>query len=280
MKKTILLLAAFFMVCGFSFAKPNKPLIVATYNLRQLNDHDGANVWANRKEALKDLVKYHEFDIYGTQEGFLAQLKDLLEVDGFAYTGHGREDGMDKGEHSAIFYKKDRLQLLASGDFWLREDPGKPGLGWDATCCNRICSWGKFKDKETSKIFYFFCAHFDHQGVVARVESGKLMVKKIKEIAGNFPAIFVGDLNSTPDTEQVKTIKLFMKDSREVSKTPPYGPVGTFNGFKLDAPLNERIDYIFVSPTIEVLKYGVLTDNVDRRYPSDHQPVVTKMMIK
>lgn len=280
MKKTILLLGAFFMVCGFSFAKPNKPLIVASYNLRQLNDHDGANVWANRKEALKDLVKYHEFDIYGTQEGFLAQLKDLLEVDGFACTGHGREDGMDKGEHSAIFYKKDRLQLLASGDFWLREDPGKPGLGWDATCCNRICSWGKFKDKETSKIFYFFCAHFDHQGVVARVESGKLMVKKIKEIAGNFPAIFVGDLNSTPDTEQVKTIKLFMKDSREVSKTPPYGPVGTFNGFKLDAPLNERIDYIFVSPTIEVLKYGVLTDNVDRRYPSDHQPVVTKMMIK
>jgi len=280
MKKTILLLAAFFMVCGFSFAKPNKPLIVATYNLRQLNDHDGANVWANRKEALKDLVKYHEFDIYGTQEGFLAQLKDLLEVDGFAYTGHGREDGMDKGEHSAIFYKKDRLQLLASGDFWLREDPDKPGLGWDATCCNRICSWGKFKDKETSKIFYFFCAHFDHQGVIARVESGKLMVKKIKEIAGNFPAIFVGDLNSTPDTEQVKTIKSFMKDSREVSKTPPYGPVGTFNGFKLDAPLNERIDYVFVSPTIEVLKYGVLTDNVDRRYPSDHQPVVTKMMIK
>jgi Metal-dependent hydrolase len=279
MKKVLFLIAAMFIAFGYSFAKSNKPLTVASYNLRQLNDHDGANVWANRKEAVKDLVRYHEFDIYGTQEGFLDQLKDL-EVNRFAYTGHGREDGIDKGEHSAIFYRKDRLDLLASGDFWLREESDKPGLGWDATCCNRICSWGKFKDKATSKVFYFFCAHFDHQGVVARVESGKLMVKKIKEIAGKFPAIFVGDLNSTPETEQVKTIKSFMKDSREISKMPPYGPVGTFNGFKLDAPLKERIDYIFVTPAIEVLKYGVLTDNVERRYPSDHLPVVTQMMIK
>jgi len=280
MKRISLLLMALVLAFGYTYAKPNKPLVVASYNLRQKNTHDGVNAWDNRKEAVKDLVRFHEFDIYGTQEGFVDQLKTLCEVDGFAYTGHGREDGIDKGEHSAILYKKDRLELIKSGDFWLRENPEQPGLGWDATCCNRICSWGKFKDRETSKVFYFFCVHFDHQGVVARVESGKLMVKKIKEIAGNYPAICVGDFNSTPETEQIKTMQTLLKDSRLVSKAKPYGPYGTFNGFKFDSPLTDLIDYIFVSPSIEVLKYGVLTDNVDRRYPSDHLPLVTKMLIK
>lgn len=279
MKRLTLLMMALLMAFGYTYAKPNKPIIAASYNIRQKNNHDGVNSWDNRKETVKELVRFHEFDIYGTQEGFLDQLKALCEVEEFAYTGHGREDGIDKGEHSAILYKKDRFDLLGSGDFWLRETPEQPGLGWDATCCNRICSWGKFKDRETSKIFYFFCVHFDHQGVVARVESGKLMVKKIKEIAGNYPAICVGDLNSTPETEQVKTMQTLLKDSRQVSKTKPYGPYGTFNGFKFDSPLTELIDYIFVSPSIEVLKYGVLTDNVDRRYPSDHLPIVTKLII-
>ena len=161
----------------------------------------------------------------------------------------------------------------------MSETPDKPGLGWDATCCNRICSWGKFRDLETSKEFFFFCVHFDHQGVVARKESGKLMVKKIQEITGDSPAICVGDFNSTPETEQIKTMQTFLKDSRHVSEMPPYGPVGTFNGFKFDSPLTELIDYIFVSKTISVLKYGVLTDNIDRRYPSDHLPVVIKAVI-
>lgn len=279
MQRICTLLIILLMVAGSTYAKPNQPLVVATYNLRQNNPHDGVNAWPNRKEAVKGLVRFHDFDIYGTQEGFVDQLKDLCEVEGYAYTGHGREDGIQQGEHSAIVYKKDRFKLLNSGDFWLRENPEQPGLGWDATCCNRICSWGKFKEVESGKVFFFFCVHFDHQGVIARVESGKLMVRKMKEIAGNDPVICVGDFNSTPETEQIKTMQTFLKDAREMTKEAPYGPVGTFNGFKLDAPLAQRIDFIFVSPQIEVLKYGVLTDNVDRRYPSDHLPVVTRVLI-
>jgi len=280
MKRTILLFTAFFLAVGFTFADPNKPIVAATYNIRMNTPNDGVNAWPNRKETVKALVRYHEFDIYGIQEGFIGQIKDLCEVDGFAYTGHGREDGKEAGEHSAILYKTDRFQLLDSGDFWLRENPDEPGLGWDATCCNRICSWGKFRDKETSKEFFFFNVHFDHQGVLARIESGKLMVKKIKEIAGNTPVFCVGDLNSTPETEQIATMQTLLNDSRKVTETPPYGPVGTFNGFKFDSPLTNLIDYIFVSEKITVLKYGVLTDNVDRRYPSDHLPVVIKAVIQ
>ncbi|MBW7893083.1 MAG: endonuclease/exonuclease/phosphatase family protein, partial [Chitinophagaceae bacterium] len=181
-------------------AQKNTALTIATYNLRFNNPNDGINAWPNRKEDVKALIRFHDFDIFGTQEGLIDQIRDLAEMSEYAYTGKGRDDGKEAGEHSAIFYKKDRFKLLASGDFWLSETPDVPGKGWDAKCCNRICSWGKFKDLRTKKQFYFFCVHFDHQGVVAREESGKLMVKKIKEIAGNSPVISVGDFNSTPET--------------------------------------------------------------------------------
>ena len=191
----------------------------------------------------------------------------------YTYFGAGRNDGKQAGEHSAILYKKDRFAVIDSGNFWLSETPDKPGLGWDAVCCNRICSWAKFSDKLTGKKFYVFNVHFDHQGVVARKESGKLMVSKIKEIAKDAPVICTGDFNSTPETEQIKGMASILQDAYSITEQPPYGPVGTTNSFKFTAPMKRRIDYIFVSKHFGVSKYAVLTDAKDQRYPSDHLPV-------
>lgn len=277
-------LSFIFLLCGIlltsvGFSQKNTPINVATYNLRYNTANDGVNAWPNRKEMVKALISFHEFDIFGTQEGLRGQLDDIAELKNFAFLGSGRDDGKQAGEHSAIFYRTDRFKVLKSGDFWLSETPDKPGKGWDATCCNRICSWAKFKDLKTKKEFYFFSVHFDHQGVEARRQSGKLMVKKIQEIAKDAPVICVGDLNSLPDTEQVKEIQTILNDSQKVSAMPPYGPEGTFNAFKFDAPMKNRIDYIFTDKRISVLKYGVLTDAKEQRYPSDHQPVVIKAVI-
>jgi endonuclease/exonuclease/phosphatase family metal-dependent hydrolase len=268
------------LLCLPATAQKKKEIRVATYNLRYDNPGDGINAWPNRKENVKALIRFHDFDIFGTQEGLVNQLKDLCEIPGYTYFGAGRDDGLSGGEHSAIFYKTDRFKLLDAGNFWLSETPDKPGKGWDATCCNRICSWIKFKDANTKKVFFVFNVHFDHQGVVARKESGKLMMQKIKEISGDTPVIFTGDLNSTPDTEQVQTIQTIMSDSYMITALPPYGPVGTFNGFRFDAALKERIDYIFVSRHFSVSKYAVLTDALEQRYPSDHMPVVADVEIK
>jgi endonuclease/exonuclease/phosphatase family metal-dependent hydrolase len=268
------------MLCLPATAQKKQEIRVATYNLRMDTPSDGMNAWKHRRENVKALIRYHDFDLIGTQEGFVHQLKDLCEMPGYAYTGAGRDDGSDGGEHSAILYKTGRFKLLESGNFWLSETPDKPGKGWDATCCNRICSWAKFKDANTKKTFYMFNVHFDHQGVVARRESGKLMVQKIREIAGYTPVIFTGDLNSTPETEQVQTIQTILSDSYRVTDMPPYGPVGTFNDFRFDADLNERIDYIFVSGQFSVMKYAVLTDALEQRYPSDHLPVVADVEMK
>jgi endonuclease/exonuclease/phosphatase family metal-dependent hydrolase len=252
-------------------------IVVATYNLRLNTPQDGINAWPHRKDAVKALIRYHGFDVFGTQEGLPDQLADLATMDEFAHVGAGRDDGRHAGEHAAIFYRKSRFTVLQHGDFWLSETPDRPSLGWDAKCCNRIVSWVQLRDQDSDKTFFVFSAHFDHEGVVARRESAKLLVRRIGDIAGDRPVICLGDFNATPQSEPIATMSGVLRDAREIAATAPYGPVGTFNGFQLHAAATNRIDYVFVSSGVNVLRYGVLTDSLDGRYPSDHFPVVVKI---
>src|SRR5687768_2394111 len=168
-------------------------LTIGSYNVRYANANDTGNLWADRAPVVANLIRFHDFDIFGTQEALKNQLDDISNaLPQYTRYGLGRDDGKEKGEHAAIYYKKDRFTLLNKGDFWLSQTPDKPSLGWDATCCNRICSWVYLRDKKTGKRFYFFNAHYDHQGMQARRESSKLVLETIKKIAGTAPVIFTG----------------------------------------------------------------------------------------
>jgi endonuclease/exonuclease/phosphatase family metal-dependent hydrolase len=105
------------------------------------------------------------------------------------------------------------------------------------------------------------------------------MLRRIREIAGSEPVLCMGDFNTTPDTEPIRSFASVLRDSRAASETPPYGPVGTFNGFKIDAPLQDRIEYVFVSPRWRVLRYGVLSDSYLGRFPSDHHPLAVRLQL-
>lgn len=249
-------------------------LRVATFNIRMDTSNDGENAWRYRKNMVNELIRFHDFDIFGTQEGFRHQLQDILNAGGYDRIGEGR-DGGDNGEHSAIFYKKDKFRLLEKGDFWYSETPEIVSLGWDAPDCNRICSWGKFLDKKSNQIFYFFCSHFDNAGSVARNESSKLLLKKIEEISKGNKSICVGDFNSTPDSQPIKIIQKsnLLYDAFKITKKPPYGTIGTYQGFDYSSKMDKRIDYIFVTKDIKVSKYASLNDMPYFRFPSDHFPV-------
>lgn len=256
------------------------PINVATYNLRNSHADDGPNAWPARKDMVKALIRYHGFDVFGTQEGYADQIADLAQMEEFDHVGVGRDDGKDAGEHSAIFFRRSRFALLGKGDFWLSETPDRPSFGWDARCCHRLASWARLRERGSSRVLFVFSVHFDHEGEVARRASADLMLRKIAEIARGEPAICVGDFNSTPETVQMQTMAKAMGDSRRLSKAPPYGPDGTFNGFRFDQAPSERIDYVFVDRHFDVLKYAALSDSLDQRYPSDHFPVVARVVFK
>lgn len=256
-----------------------EPLRVATYNLRLNTPDDGPNVWALRKDMVRSLVRYHGFDLWGTQEGLPEQIADLAELKEFAHVGVGRDDGRNEGEHSAIFFRRSRFELLQAGDFWLSETPDRPSKGWDGRCCNRLASWARLKDRHTGHKLLVLSAHFDHEGVVAQRESALLILRWLRSHRGDDLVVVMGDFNSTPEAPGVQAMRDDYRDARLVSETPPYGPVATFNDFRFGTAPQKLIDYVFVDRRIRVLRYAVLTDSDGTRYPSDHFPVLVHLQL-
>ncbi len=274
----ILSIAAVF---SMYFLPPQK-LTIGTYNLRYDNPKDTGNLWINRAPVIASLIRFHDFDIFGTQEGYKNQLDDIINaLPQYNYCGVGRNDGKGKGEHSAIFYKKDDFNLLNKGDFWLSQTPDTPSLGWDATCCNRICSWVYLQHKKSGKKFYFFNAHYDHQGIQARKESSKLILQKINNIAANEPVIFTGDLNGSHKSEWYQAIATSakLKDTYKEVKYP-YANNASHNGFGSTKDSTDIIDHIFITKHFTVSKWGLLTDTYHGKFPSDHFPVLAEVIIK
>ena len=264
-------------IAAATSAQKHMPINVMSYNIRLNTAGDGINAWPNRKDNVKALVKFYDTDILCVQEALPEQFDELLKDTDFDVVGVGRDDGKRKGEFSAIYYNKNRFVKKDGGTFWLSLTPDVPSKGWDAAL-NRVCSWVKLYDKSNKKEFLVFNTHYDHVGVQARIESAKLIKQKIQEIAPKLPVVFTGDLNVTPETEAIATIKSFLTDTKEISIEPPYGPTGTFNAFKWDSPLKDKIDYIFVNKAFKVQKFAVLSDSKDKRYYSDHLPVFVKIM--
>lgn len=269
----------------FAFCKPigyAQNLKLMTYNIRLDLEADGENSWSNRKDFFTAQIQFYEPDIFGVQEARPNQIDDLNSLlPQYNHLGIGRE-GIDKGESSAIFYNAQRLRVVTSNTFWLSETPDEISKGWDAAF-NRVCTYALFKDKKSRATFWVFNTHLDHVGEEARTKSIQLILSKIKSLnTKKLPVFFMGDFNSEPTSQRIIDLKKEMNDSRELSLAKPFGPSGTFNDFKHNEPVTKLIDYIFISKNakLKVMKYAVLSDSKDLKYPSDHLPVYVEIDVK
>ncbi|MFK7984225.1 MAG: endonuclease/exonuclease/phosphatase family protein [Saprospiraceae bacterium] len=253
-----------------------------SYNIRYDTDRDSLDSWTNRKAFLLNQVQFYQPDIMGTQEGLKHQL-DYLQagLEHYEYKGIGRDDGQTKGEYTAVFYNKNKFNLLKEGTFWLSPTPDTVGLGWDAVC-NRTCTYLLLEDQQNQQKYWVFNTHFDHRGKVARQNATLLILEKIQQLnTANHPIILMGDFNVEPTDAVYTTLTNALADTKKVSQLPPFGNEGTFNGFKFHQPLTRRIDYIFADTNqVNILKYATLSDSKDCHYPSDHLPVFVEVSIK
>lgn len=264
-------------ICSYA-----QTLKIMTYNIRLDLDADGENSWTNRKEYFCSQIQFYAPDILGIQEAKPNQVLDINNcLSLYSTIGIGRE-GIGKGESSNIYYKKDRFKLLEEKTFWLSETPNEVSKGWDAAF-NRVCTYALFKDTFTHQQFWVFNTHLDHIGEEARTNGILLILSKIKEVnIKEYPVVFMGDFNSEPESDRIIHLKKIMQDAQSVSVEKPFGPSGTFNNFEHNKPVTKLIDYIFLSKNkkIKVLKYAVLSDSKDLKYPSDHLPVYVEIIIK
>ena len=274
MKTKFLIALGFFLIPVFLLQA--QEIEVMTYNIKYANENDGENSWSNRKDWITNQIGFYEPDVMGVQEAVKSQLDHFtkrLEV--YNVIGEAR-DGVDKGEFSAILYKKDKFKVLKEDTFWLSQTPGEVSRGWDADY-NRVCTYALLQDKDSGEKLWIFNTHFDHVGTEARRESSELIISKIRELnKEDLPVLLMGDFNLEPDSEEIKRISNFLQDSKFKAENT-FGPEGTFNGYNFEEPVTRRIDYIFSNDQVAVKKYAVLSDSKDLRYPSDHFPVMVSV---
>ncbi|WP_303208901.1 endonuclease/exonuclease/phosphatase family protein [Bacteroides oleiciplenus] len=257
-----------------------EPINVMSFNIRYDNPEDSLDNWKFRKDRAANAIRFYNVDILGTQEVLHNQLEDLkLRLPEYDVIGVGREDGKEKGEYSALWYKKDRFTLIDSGYFWLSETPEVAGSkGWDGAC-ERIASWAKLKDKVSGKEVFALNTHLDHVGVMARREGISLMLNKVNQLSDGLPVIVTGDFNSEPESDVIKhvtdpTDPEHLTDTRTASPIV-YGPSWSYHDFgKIPYEHRPLIDYVFVRNGLKVLRYGVLAETENAAFLSDHAPVL------
>jgi len=262
-----------------------KSLRVMTFNIRYNTPKDGANAWPRRKDLAASMIRFHRADVAGLQEALIGQLRDLEKLlPGYTWLGAGRDDGKEAGEHSAILYRKDRLEPLRHATFWFSDTPDEASQGWDNN--RRVTTWCEFRDRASGKSFFMFNTHLgftkEH-----RQKSIPLLRKRINTIAGDAPVVLTGDFNMLPNSAQYQALTApFETDSRTlrdaftITETPRHGPSGTWSGFEKAGEPGRRIDFVFVNRLLRVLRHGTLSDSFDGRFPSDHLPVLAEVVLR
>lgn len=288
MRKILLKISLLAVILALSSCgKKSLELNVMTFNIRLDAPSDSLNNWKYRKDVAAQIIKNYDADIIGAQEVRPNQMQDLKDrLPDYVAVGVGRDDGTngpDSGEHSPLFFKKDKFREHGTGTFWLSETPDVPSKGWDAAY-PRVATWAVLEDIATGKKIFAVNTHLDHIGKEARIKGVTLMLEKALEVAKGYPVILTGDFNSIPTSDVVKYVtsdanSQSLVSTRTMAKTKK-DKEGTYHDFgRLMGDKLEYIDYIFVSKGINVNSYEVIDDKLDNTYLSDHNPVFAKVII-
>lgn len=261
------------LLIGLPLLLAGADLRVMTFNVRYPSPGDGENVWAKRRDLAVSTIRDQNPDIIGTQELFYEQGQYIVDkLPGYAWFGLSRR-GNHEDEHMGVFYRKDRLKLLDSGNFWLSETPDKPGSqSWNMSL-PRMATWGLFELVEGGKRFYFYNTHFAHRAEdgEARLKSAQLLRQRIDALPDAVPVILAGDFNTGLDSEPHRVLVGEMPDAWQDCPRRS-GPEGTFHGFS-GKPRRDRIDWILYRGPLKVRSAETVTNSENGHFPSDHFPV-------
>lgn len=274
------LMSAVILLSSVHATAAETSLRVMTFNLRYATAPDGENGWEHRKDLLLSTIRKFDPDLLGTQEALAVQTDFLSkQLEGYTLEGVGRDDGILRGEFSALLFKKSRFELADSGTFWLSETPEVPGSkSWDSSL-PRIATWAKLKDRNVrGREICFLNTHWDHRGNQARLESARLIHMWLAEHARKDPVIVTGDFNVNESHAAFRRLVSETADGprlldvyREVHLQPDENEA-TFHGFSGERG-RKRIDFILASPDLKAVKATIDTTHEGNRYPSDHFPV-------
>lgn len=251
-----------------------------SFNVRVNTASDGDNDWAHRRDLAPATIRFHQADIAGVQEAYRGMIDDMQQrLPGYACYGVGTNDGADGGACNPVFWRESRLELIRSETFWLSPTPDTPSTGWDAAF-PRTATHVVLRERRSGFELEVFNVHLDHEGAQARLESARMLAQRMSDLPDDARVILLGDFNCGDSSPPVQAItdRCNLRDARDVSLTPHYGPTGSFTGFAGPQYTGPLLDHIFVQG-VQVQQHGILPDHFDGRLPSDHFPVLAEILL-
>ena len=255
-------------------------LTVTTFNIRYGTAADGENRWELRRDLVFDVLRAQHADVVGVQEALRFQLDEIgAAFPEYRELGEGRDDGDTLGEYTAILYRHDRLEVLEHGTFWLSPTPEVvASTGW-GNRITRICTWARFRDRRTARVFHVFNVHFDHESQPSRQRSAELVAERIRGRASPDEVVVLGDFNAGEGNPARRHLldAVPLRDAFRVTH-PRADDVGTFNGFE-GIRTGEMIDAVLVTRGWNIVEAHIDRTTRDGRYPSDHFPVTARLRL-
>lgn len=258
-------------------ARATDPLSVMSFNIRLPAESDGVDYWETRKPLAVRMLREQQPDVIGLQELMKAQADYLArELPQYAWFGRGREaDG--GGEHMGVFYRKDRLKVIESGDFWLSDTPDVAGsITWGHPH-PRMVTWALFEQRSDGRRFYLFNTHLPYrdEDEATRLKGAQAIARHLATLPDDVPVVLTGDFNTTPDSDAHAVLAGILQDAWTTAPRVE-GIDATFHGFTGKA--DRRIDWIFVRGA-QLESITSVTTRWNNRYPSDHFPLVATLRL-
>lgn len=267
-------------------------LRVMTLNIQGQWTKEGPNCWTNRAPLSLAVIQRQDPDLVGLQEAQVGNLDFFRQhLRGYAWVNGNCYGNNPPNEYTPIYWKADRFDLLAYGEFWFSPTPETPSIGFGVDY-PMGATWVKLHDRQSGRPLIHVNTHYEDGpwGAESRLNATRIIVERMQALGGEVPVIATGDFNWNPGGE---AHALFLESGymdTYLAAGLEDGAVSTFHGFEGEAYDARRysdgantfwrIDWVLVRPgaqPVQVRSCRVVTDAEPPCYPSDHYPVVAEI---
>jgi endonuclease/exonuclease/phosphatase family metal-dependent hydrolase len=246
--------------------------------------------WEFRKPRLLEYLSYAKADIIGSQELQEDQIQEVMSVLGANYGYYGEKTRQNEGrsDTNAIFFNKNRIELLESKTISYKDEQ-----------CKNAFTYCLFKDKVTNKKFTVLNTKLSWGSPDRRLAEAVQLNEFSNHLSAEDPIIVLGDFNIYPfilhkrniffDGDYVEQVLLGenLKDAKIKSAFGHFGPLCSITNSKetLEPFIGPQLvgfvlDHILVNDHVEVSTHGIDTAKVNGEFPSDHFPVIADINFK
>lgn len=251
-----------------------------TSNIRFDNPADGVNAWPHRRIHLASTLLAHKPDIIATQEGRFTQLKDFESLLPHFQIIDQHRSWIKERMYPSFFIRRERFEVIKSGDLWLSETPGVAGSKSFQSAFPRLMTWVRLQVKESEQNLLIVNTHLDHIKEETRIHQVEVLVQEIKRIwKGECPLFIMGDFNDSPDGKVRSLINQELPGLQDAWKVCHHPEETSHHAFNGECQNGSRIDWILLDKKTEVESCVMEKKKMEDRYPSDHFPIICRFKL-